>query len=67
VKPFTTIAVAFLALIALVHLLRLFTGWEIIVVGFVVPVWWSAFGLLVAGGLALMVWRERAPVGRTMA
>jgi len=57
-KPFTTIATVFLALIAVVHLLRLFTGWEVVVVGFVIPVWWSAFGLLVAGGLALMVWRE---------
>jgi hypothetical protein len=58
VKPFTTIAVVFLTLIAVVHLLRLFTGWEVIVVGFAIPVWWSAFGLLIAGGLALMVWRE---------
>ena len=57
-KPFTTIAVVFLALIALVHLFRLFAGWEVVVVGFAIPVWWSAFGLLVAGGLALMVWRE---------
>ena len=57
-KPFTTIAVAFLALIAVVHLLRLFAGWEVIVVGFTIPVWWSGFGLLIAGGLALMVWRE---------
>ena len=57
-KPFTTIAVVFLTLIAVVHLLRLFTGWEVIVVGFAIPVWWSAFGLLIAGGLALMVWRE---------
>jgi len=58
VKPFTTVAVVFLALIAVVHLLRLFAGWEVTVVGFVVPVWWSALGLLIAGGLALMVWRE---------
>ena len=57
-KPFTTIAVAFLALIAVVHLLRLFAGWEVIVVGFAIPVWWSAFGLLIAGGLSVMVWRE---------
>jgi hypothetical protein len=57
-KPFTTIAVVLLAVIAVVHLLRLFTGWEVIVSGFTVPVWWSAFGLVVAGGLALMVWRE---------
>ena len=57
-KPFTTIAVAFLTLIAVVHLLRLFTGWEVIVAGFAIPVRWSAFGVLIAGGLALMVWRE---------
>lgn len=57
-KPFTTVAVVFLALIAVVHLLRLFLAWEVTVVGFVIPVWWSALGLLIAGGLALMVWRE---------
>lgn len=57
-KPFTTIAVAVFGLIALLHLLRLFVGWELIVTGFVVPVWWSALGLVIAGGLALMVWRE---------
>lgn len=58
VKPFTTIAVAVFGLIALLHLLRLFVGWELVVTGFVVPVWWSALGLVIAGGLALMVWRE---------
>jgi hypothetical protein len=58
VKPFTTIAVALFTLIAVVHLLRLFAGWEVVVVGFAIPVWWSAIGLVVAGGLALMVWRE---------
>ena len=57
-KPFTTIAVALFAVIAIVHLLRLFTGWEVVVIGFVIPVWWSAIGLVIAGGLALMVWRE---------
>ena len=57
-KPFTTIAVALFALIAVAHLLRLFASWEVIVAGFVIPVWWSAFGLFIAGGLALMVWRE---------
>ena len=57
-KPFTTIAVALFTLIAVVHLLRLFAGWQVIVVGFAIPVWWSAIGLVVAGALALMVWRE---------
>jgi len=58
VKPFTTIAVALLALIAIVHFLRLFGGWEVVVTGFAIPVWWSAIGLVIAGGLAVMVWRE---------
>ena len=58
VKPFTTVAGVFLALMAAVHLLRLFAGWEVTVVGFVIPVWWSALGLLIPGGLALMLWRE---------
>ena len=57
-KPFTTIAVAVFTLMAIVHLVRLFAGWEIVVSGFVIPVWSSAIGLVVAGGLALMVWRE---------
>jgi hypothetical protein len=57
-KPFTTIAVAVFTLVAVVHLLRLLAGWQVIVAGFVIPVWWSAFGLVVAGGLALMIWRE---------
>ena len=43
---------------AIVHLLRVVFGWEIVVTGYVVPVWWSAIGLVVAGGLALMLWRE---------
>ena len=57
-KPFTTIAVVIFAVIAIAHLLRLFEGWEVTVVGFVIPVWWSGLGLVIAGGLALMVWRE---------
>jgi hypothetical protein len=57
-KPFTKIAVALFTLIALVHLLRLLTGWEVVVVGYVVPVWFSLPGLIIAGGLAVMVWRE---------
>jgi hypothetical protein len=57
-KPFTAIAVAIFTLMAIVHLLRLAFGWEVVVTGFVIPVWWSAIGIVVTGGLALMVWRE---------
>ena len=57
-KPFTMIAVALFSVIAIVHLLRLFTRWEMVVAGFAIPVWVSLPGLAIAGGLALMVWRE---------
>ncbi len=57
-KPFTLIAVVLLAVIGIVHLLRLFTGWEVVVNGFTIPVWISLPGAVVAGGLALMVARE---------
>jgi len=57
-KPFTGIAVALFTLIAILHLLRLFAGWELVVIGYVVPVWFSLPGLIIAGGLAVMVWRE---------
>jgi hypothetical protein len=51
-------AVAVFTLIALLHLLRLLTGWEIVVTGYVVPVWFSLPGMIIAGVLAVMVWRE---------
>ena len=57
-KPFTTIAVVVLAIVALVHLVRLFAGWEIVIAGYVIPVWFSLPGFIVAGGLAIMIWRE---------
>jgi hypothetical protein len=57
-KPFTTIAVVVFALVGLAHLLRLFAGWEVVVGGFVIPVWFSLIGFVIAGGLALMLWRE---------
>ena len=57
-KPFTLTAVVVLALVALVHLLRLFTGWGVVVTSVAVPVWWSAPIVVIFGGLALLVWRE---------
>ena len=57
-KPFTTIAIVIFTLMANLHLFRLIEGWEITVAGFMVPVWWSMLGVVIAGGLALMVWRE---------
>ena len=57
-KPFTTIAVIMLALLALVHLFRFVRGLEIVVNGNAVPLWVSAVVAIVAAGLSLMIWRE---------
>jgi hypothetical protein len=57
-KPFTTAAIVIFALIALIHLYRLIKPFAIVVDGMMVPQWLSLAGLIVAGGLALMVWRE---------
>ncbi len=57
-KPFTTIAIIVFSLIAFIHLLRLFFGWEVTIGGMVLPIWISAPGFFIASGLALMLWRE---------
>ncbi|KAF0143395.1 MAG: hypothetical protein FD156_2656 [Nitrospirae bacterium] len=57
-KPFTKIAIAVFSLVAILHLLRLVFGWEVIVSGMIVPVWFSAIGFIIAAGLAFLLWRE---------
>ena len=59
-KPFTLLAVVLFSLIALLQLLRFGLGWEVTVNGVTVPVWVSGIAFVVAGGMALTVWRERA-------
>jgi hypothetical protein len=34
-------------------------GWEVTIQGFAVPIWASGVAVVVAGGLAVTVWRER--------
>lgn len=57
-KPFTTIAVVLFSLIALLQLVRLIFGWEVMVNGVTVPLWASGIAFVIATGLAVMVWRE---------
>ena len=57
-RPFTTIAVLILAILTLAHLYRLIKGLEVVVNGNTVPQWISGVVAVVAGVLALMVWRE---------
>jgi len=57
-KPFTTITIVFLAVIALMHVIRMALHWPLVVAGMAVPVWVSAFAAVVTAMLAIMVWRE---------
>lgn len=57
-KPFTTLAIVFLSLVAILQLTRFVLGWEVVVDGVSIPVWASGLAFVVAGGLAAMLWRE---------
>lgn len=58
-RPFTTVTVVLLILMALMHALRLWLGWEVTVSGITIPMWASAAGFFVTAGLAIGLWRER--------
>ena len=57
-KPFTTVAILFLGLLSALQLARFLLGWEVVVNGVSIPTWASGIACVVAGGLALMSWRE---------
>jgi hypothetical protein len=57
-KPFTGIAVVFLLMIALLQLVRFLLGWVVTVHGVMIPVWASGIAFVIAGVLAIMLWRE---------
>ena len=57
-KPFATLAVFFLGLLSALQLVRFLLGWEVLVNGVAIPLWASAIACIVAGGLAIMLWRE---------
>ena len=57
-KPFTAIAIAVFSLIAILQLIRVILGWEVVIDGVSIPVWVSGIAFIVSGGLAVMLWRE---------
>lgn len=57
-KPFTYTAMFLFALISLLQLLRVVMGWEVMVNGMLVPLWASGIAFVVAGTMALLLWRE---------
>jgi hypothetical protein len=59
-KPFTTIAAVIFGLMALVHLYRLFTHFQIVAGSHSIPEWVSIVAIVVTGGLSVMLFRESA-------
>ena len=55
----TRIAAILLTAVAIAHLARVLLGIEATVAGDVVPMWVSVGATVVAGGVALMLWRDR--------
>lgn len=58
-KPLTTLAILVFSLVALLQLLRVFFGWEVMINGFFIPLWASVFACLFAAALAFALWREK--------
>ena len=57
-KTGSLIAIIVFTLIAVIHLLRLMDGTQIVVGGTVIPMWVSIVGILVPGLIAFQLWRE---------
>jgi hypothetical protein len=57
-KPFTKIGATIFGIVALIHFLRLVFHFSLIIGEYPVPVWANVIGLLIAGLLAGMLWRE---------
>jgi hypothetical protein len=57
-KPFTTATLVILALVAIMHAVRLLLGWSVTVDGADIPMWASVVGLAIAAALAVGLWRE---------
>jgi hypothetical protein len=57
-KPFTHLAIAVFALVALLQLVRVLMGWDVSIAGVSIPAWASGVAFLVAAMLAVMLRRE---------
>ncbi len=57
-KPATNLASVLLAVVSLAHLLRIVFGAQVTVADRVIPIWVSGVAFVVAGGVAIMLWRE---------
>jgi len=58
VKPATHLASVLLATVSLGHLLRALFGVQVTLADRLIPIWVSWVAFVVAGGVAVMLWRE---------
>ena len=63
-RAYLQISGALFGIIALAHLVRLFRHWPIDLAGFLVPIWASWLGLVLAGGLSIWALRLMRAVSR---
>jgi len=57
-KPFATIAALFFGFIAIVHVVRLITHFQVIVGSHTVPIWASGVGVVVFSIVSIALWKE---------
>lgn len=57
-RPVATVAAILFALIALMQLLRILLGWEIMVNGTNIPLWASGLAFALAAVVAILLWLE---------
>jgi hypothetical protein len=57
-KPFTAATLVILALVAIVHVLRLLFGWSVTINGTDIPMWVSVVAFVITAGLVVGLWRE---------
>ena len=57
-KPSSLLALVVLLAVALAHLLRLVYGARVTVADAIIPMWVSVVAVIVAGGVAFMLWRD---------
>ncbi len=57
-KPFTKISSVLFGIIALIHLLRLVTHFQVSVFNIEIPIWLNVAGVIIASLLSLGLWKE---------
>ena len=57
-RPFTWIAAALFALGAIVHIIRLFTHFQVVIGSHAIPIWCSYVAIVVAAFFSWMLCRE---------